>query len=164
MTPEIIEPTQKPTTEPKYAGFGIRLLAYIIDNLCLGAGLLMVRFIIFLLKMIIGSDIFANPILFQYTWPDILLYICRILYFVLLTYFTGATLGKHILKLKIVSTNDNGKYTFIDILYRETIGRFLSKFIIYAGYFLIFVNKDKSALHDMLSDTRVVYKNTETNL
>ena len=146
---------------PKYAGFGIRLLAYAIDNLIIGSVILIIKFIVFIMNTIAGSDFFTNQILFQYSWTDIIIYICRAFYFVLLTYFTSATLGKHILKLKVVSTNDTGKYTFIDILYRETIGRFLSKLIIYAGYFLIFVNKDKSSLHDMLSDTRVIYKNTK---
>lgn len=146
---------------PKYAGFGIRLLAYAIDNLIIGSVILIIKFIVFIMNTIAGFDFFTNQILFQYSWTDIIIYICRAFYFVLLTYFTSATLGKHILKLKVVSTNDTGKYTFIDILYRETIGRFLSKLIIYAGYFLIFVNKDKSSLHDMLSDTRVIYKNTK---
>lgn len=148
------------TQEPKYAGFGIRLGAYIIDNLILGIGLLVVKFIFFIMTNIVGINFFSNQILFQYTLSDIILYICRALYFVLLTYFTSATIGKHILKLKVISTNNNGQYTFIDILYRETIGRFLSNLIIHAGYILIFINKDKSSLHDMLADTRVIYKNT----
>lgn len=150
--------TPSETLEFKYAGFGIRLLAYIIDNLILGIGLLFIKFFFFLIRMIIGSDILVQPVLFQYTWVDIIVYILRIMYFVLLTYFTSATLGKHLLKLKVISTNDTGKYSFLDILYRETIGRFLSKLIIYAGYLMIFINKDKSSLHDMLADTRVVYK------
>ena len=149
------------TPEPRYAGFGIRLGAYIIDNLILGIGLLVVKFIIFIMTNIVGINFFSNQILFQYTLSDIILYICRALYFVLLTYFTSATIGKHILKLKVISTNNNGQYTFIDILYRETIGRFLSNLIIHAGYILIFINKDKSSLHDMLADTRVIYKNNE---
>ena len=147
--------------EPKYAEFGIRFFAYFIDNLFIGSIILIIKFLFFILNTITGFQIFTNQILFQYTGTDIILYICRVLYFVLLTYFTSATIGKHILKLKVVSTNNTGKYTFTDILYRETIGRFLSKFVLYAGYLLILVNKDKTALHDMLADTRVIYKNTE---
>ena len=94
---------------------------------------------------------------------DILIYIIRTLYFVLFTYLTSATLGKHILKLKVISANEDEKYSFIDIVYRETIGRFLSKLILNIGYLMIFINKDKSSLHDMLSDTRVIYKNKIQN-
>lgn len=147
--------------EPKYAGFGIRFLAYIIDNLILGIGLLFVRFFFFLVKTIVGLDIFTQPVLFQHTWTDIVVYIFRIMYFVSLTYFTSATIGKHLLKLKVISTNETEKYSFLDILYRETIGRFLSGLILHAGYFLIFINKDKSSLHDMLADTQVVYKDVK---
>lgn len=145
----------------KYAGFGIRFLAYAIDNLILGAGLLIVKFFIFIVTNVFGLNLFSTQILFQYTLSDIVFYILRVLYFVLMTYYTSATLGKHMLKIKVISTNKNGKYTFVDILYRETIGRFLSKLIIYAGYFLVFINKDKSSLHDMLADTRVIYKDSE---
>lgn len=142
----------------QYAGFGVRLFAYVIDNLILFVGLLIIRIILFIAVHIVGLDFLSNEILFQYSLSDIFLYIMRVAYFVLMTYFTGATLGKRLLKIRVVSADLSEKYSFFDILYRETIGRFLSKIILYIGYFFAIANQDKAALHDMLSDTRVIYK------
>ena len=44
-----------------------------------------------------------------------------------------------------------------EVIYRETIGRFLSGLILCAGYFMIGLQKEKCGLHDLMSDTRVVY-------
>lgn len=149
--------TVMPSAE-QYAGFGVRLFAYVIDNLILFVGLLIIRIILFIAVHIVGLDFLSNEILFQYSLSDIFLYIMRVAYFVLMTYFTGATLGKRLLKIRVVSADLSEKYSFFDILYRETIGRFLSKIILYIGYFCAIANQDKAALHDMLSDTRVIYK------
>lgn len=145
-------------SKEQYAGFGVRLFAYFIDNLILFIGLLIVRIILLIATHIGGLYFLSNDVLFQYSICDILLYIIRIAYFVLMTYYTGATLGKHLLKIHVVSVNQSEKYSFIDILYRETVGRFLSKIILYIGYLFSIANRDKAALHDMLSDTRVTYK------
>ena len=150
--------TTMQSSEEQYAGFEVRLFAYFIDNIILFVGLLLIRIILFIIIHLGGLDFLSNEILFQYSLCDIFLYVIRVAYFVLMTYFTGATLGKHLLKIHVVSANQSEKYSFFDILYRETIGRFLSKIILYIGYLFAIANKDKAALHDMLSDTRVTYK------
>lgn len=141
-----------------YAGFGIRLLAFAIDNIILFFPLFIVRLGLFIIGNF-GFSILTTEILFQYTISDIVLYLLRILYFVLLTYFTHTTLGKRICKLKVVSSDITTDYSFFDILYRETIGRYLSGVILYIGYFLMFINPEKMTLHDILSDTKVIYNN-----
>ena len=61
------------------------------------------------------------------------------------------------MNLRVISANDQKKLTFLNILYRETIGRFLSGFIFGIGYILIGIDKEKRGLHDILCDTRVIY-------
>ena len=73
-----------------------------------------------------------------------------------MTYKTGSTLGKKAFNLKVVSDN-NEPLKLFDIIYRETIGRFLSALICCVGYFMALVRDDKKGLHDILSDTSVVY-------
>ena len=46
--------------------------------------------------------------------------------------------------------------TFINVLYRETIGKYLSA-IAFIGYFMIAIDDEKRGLHDRLCDTRVIY-------
>lgn len=116
-----------------------------------------VRFALFL-SFGLFSD--KNPLdatlLFQYSWKDGLLYAAGALYFVLCTYYAGATLGKKALNLRVVSA-DSKPLTFIDVLFRETIGRFLSSFVLGFGYLLAGITVEKKALHDMICDTRVIY-------
>ena len=47
--------------------------------------------------------------------------------------------------------------TFFEVVFRETVGRFLSALILSIGYIMIAVDKQKRGLHDILSDTNVVY-------
>lgn len=72
-----------------------------------------------------------------------------------MTYYYGTTLGKKLFNLKVVST-DGSELTFINVLYRETIGKYLSS-IIFIGYLMISIDSEKRGLHDRLCDTRVVY-------
>lgn len=78
----------------KNTGMGIRLLAYIIDNLILSITFLVINFLLSLITKSFDINILTNEILFQYTLTDIALYVIRCLYFVLLTYYTSATIGK----------------------------------------------------------------------
>ena len=77
-------------------------------------------------------------------------------YFVMLTYFTGSTLGKKLFQIRVVSAEDR-KMTFFEVTFRETVGRFLSALILSIGYIMIAIDKKKRGLHDILSDTNVVY-------
>ena len=79
-------------------------------------------------------------------------------YFILMTYFTHSTLGKKLFRLEVVTLD--GNWTFINILYRETIGRFLSG-IMSIGYLAILISSKKQGFHDMLCDTCVVYKDMQ---
>ncbi len=141
-----------------YAGFWARLAAYLIDMVIVGAGLLIIRLIMLGVMWIFDGTILGGNILFHYTLKDIVLYIFKISYFVLFTYYTGTTFGKKLLNLRVVPENREEKLSFIDILYRETVGRFLSGLILWIGYIMIGLDKEKRGLHDILCDTRVVYE------
>ena len=140
-----------------YAGFWARTAAFVIDCVIVWFLRLGVRFALFLSFGFVSDK---NPLdatlLFQYSWKDGLLYAAGALYFVLGTYYAGATLGKKALNLRVVSA-DGKPLTFINVLFRETIGRFLSSFVLGIGYLLAGITVEKKALHDMLCDTRVIY-------
>ena len=72
-----------------------------------------------------------------------------------MTYFTGSTLGKKCLRLQVVSS-EKENLSFWDVLYRETIGRYLSS-LLGVGYLMMLLDREKRGLHDRLADTRVVY-------
>lgn len=140
----------------EYAGFWVRLAAYCIDLVIVGIGLLFVNLLLGIISMA-GSGVLRTEILFQYTVKDILLYVLQVLYFILLTYGTGTTPGKRLLNLRVVNADGSQKLDLLNVVYRETIGRFLCSISVGIGYIMAGVDREKRGLHDMLCDTRVVY-------
>lgn len=138
-----------------YAGFWVRAGAYALDNIIVFFGLLVVRLFLAGISGIISDTPLGGNLIFQYTLKDITLYIFHVLYFILFTYYTGTTLGKRAMNLRVTAAE--GKLTFLDVLYRETVGRFLCSISISIGYIMVGIDSEKRGLHDILCDTRVVY-------
>lgn len=137
-----------------YAGFFVRLVAYGIDMLIASIVVGMVK-IPFSIAASGGADFLKSNFIFEYSFLDVLGYVGVAAYFVLLTYFAHTTIGKMLLHLEVISEK---KWTFVNVLYRETVGRFLSS-LLNIGYLAVIVQKEKQGFHDMLCDTHVVYKN-----
>lgn len=139
-----------------YAGFFVRLAAFIVDSLIIGAGLLFIKIPIWFASL--GTEnLLQRDFIFKYSVLDIVYYVLGVCYFALLTYYTGATLGKRLFHLRVISSEDR-KPTFFEIVFRESVGRFLSRLIACVGYIMVGADKRKRGLHDILSDTYVVYE------
>lgn len=65
------------------------------------------------------------------------------------------------MRIKLISTDE--KTSLLTIIYRETIGRYLSS-LLFIGYLITFFTKYKQGLHDILSDTYVVYDFSNNNI
>lgn len=139
-----------------YAGFFTRLTAYLLDKIILLIPLGLVRLIMGIISIAINVNVLHRQVFFSVTPADMILYSITAIYFILMTYLSGRTIGKRIMRIQVVSTEDR-KPTFLEILFRETFGRFLSTFILCIGYLMIIAGKEKQALHDYLADTRVVF-------
>ena len=139
-----------------YAGFFVRLAAYLVDLLIVGTALLVIKIPIWISAFASPDNIVVRDIIFSYSIKDIVLYLLKVAYFVILTYYTGSTLGKKLFHIKVVSTEER-KLTLFEVVFRESVGRFLASVIIYIGYIMVGIDKEKRGLHDMLSDTNVIY-------
>lgn len=137
------------------AGFFVRFAAFAIDSVIAALAVGMVK-LPFSIAAVSGAGFLKANFIFHYTFLDVLSYIGMSTYFVLLTYFAHSTPGKMMFRLEVVTSKE--EWTFLNILYRETVGRFLSS-LLCIGYFAVLVQKDKQGFHDMLCDTYVVYKN-----
>lgn len=140
------------------AGFFVRFAAFAIDSILAAFVVEMVK-LPFSIAAAGGVDFLKANFIFDYNFLDVLGYIGISAYFVLLTYFAHSTPGKMMFRLEVVTSKE--EWTFLNVLYRETVGRFLSS-LLCIGYFAVLVQKDKQGFHDMLCDTYVVYKNMET--
>lgn len=140
----------------QYAGFFVRLSAYIIDCIIVGMALLVIRIPKLIISIVSPEVFLVKPVLFKFSIFDIVIYLCGLIYFVLMTYYCGGTLGKKVFKLKVCKVTDE-KLSLFTVIYRESIGRYLSGLILFIGYIMIGVDSKKRGLHDILSDTLVVY-------
>ena len=131
-----------------YAGFWIRLIAYIIDLIVVAAlGGLLNTFSFGLLN---------RELYFPILGENALSYVVAMFsYFVLMTYYFSQTLGKMIMKIK-VETNKGTKLKISDVLYREVIGRLLTTALFNIPYIAVVFTDKKKGLHDYIADTVVV--------
>jgi uncharacterized RDD family membrane protein YckC len=133
-----------------YAGFWMRFWAYLLDLLVVGS---INRIIINPLFRIFDIPI-HDPGIFSPI--SIATAVTFYLYFVLMTKFYQQTLGKMVFGLKVVALND-GQLSWLTVLFREFIGRFISKTII-IGYIVTAFLPKKQGLHDIFADTSVIHE------
>lgn len=140
-----------------YAGFFVRMIAYLVDSLIafVVGGIVKAPFGI---AAGAGLSALRANFIFQYSVVDVMGYVGMVSYFVLITYLTHTTLGKMLFRLEVVT--ESGEWTFFNVLYRETVGRFLSN-ILCIGYLAVLVQAKHQGFHDMLCDTYVVYKDMQ---
>lgn len=143
--------------EVDYAGFWVRLAAFLIDQTIAGAGLLIIRLCMNGVMSLLTGTALGGRLLFSFSLKDIVIYFCGALYFILCTYHTGTTPGKRLMNLRVISANGDEKLPLANVIYRETVGRFLSGFLLAIGYWFVALDREKRGLHDILGDTRVIY-------
>lgn len=140
-----------------YAGFFVRLCAAFLDGILLFFLLLTVRIPMWVTMLTQGGNPFSYHVLFEFSIWDVLIYLLGTSYYVLMLYFSGATIGKKLLRIKVIAGEDREKISFFTALYREVIGKYISGAILCLGFLLIGVDEKKRGLHDMFCDTYVIY-------
>lgn len=140
--------------QPKLAGFWTRFWAYTIDLIVLSA---IAGIIIKPIFRVLDIPI-ANPSFLLFTPYKVTMLIILLLYFTLMTKFLQQTVGKMILGIKVVAKTEN-KLSWGTLIFREVIGRFISKTLMIPYLLVVFMPK-KEALHDIFADTYVVHEDT----
>ncbi len=136
--------------EPKlpYAGFWMRFWAYLIDLIVIGS---LDRMIIKPILNVFNVSDYDMAIFSPFTVGSALVFF---LYFVLMTKYFGQTLGKMVFGLKVISLKES-PLTWSTVIFREFIGRFISKTLWFTYIIIGFLPK-KQGLHDIFADTSVV--------
>lgn len=140
-----------------YAGFWIRTAAYLLD--C---------FIINFTSYVLHHSLFGSAYLsasldgsfWSHTPYVIWMIITLLLVFAYNALFLSsswqATPGKKVVGIKVINT-DGSRLSFLKALGRCTIGYWLSWLIVGIGYIMIAFTPKKTALHDKIFKTFVVY-------
>ncbi|MBM6617453.1 RDD family protein [Bacillus suaedaesalsae] len=140
-----------------YAGFWMRLWAYLLD-------LLVVASI---------NQILIYPIFKLFDFPlektsmfapiAILTALTMYIYFVLLTKFFKQTLGKMLFGLKVVDLKGHDTLSWSTVIFREVVGKFISKTIFFIGFLVVAFSTKNQGIHDMFADTSVVLERFSDN-
>lgn len=141
-----------PIVPVKYAGFWIRWVAVTVDGIILLPVGFLVGLIFGIITAIIGPNKNLNFIL-----SSVIGLLINWSYFVLMTYYKGATLGKILVGINVKS-DDFQELSFKKIILRETIGKFISLIFLSIGYIMAGFTQKKQAFHDKFARTVVVYK------
>jgi uncharacterized RDD family membrane protein YckC len=143
--------TPPPLTETIfYAGFWMRFWAYLLDLLVIGS---LNRLVIYPLFRVLDVSTSDSS---MFAAVSIATAITYYLYFVLMTKKFNQTIGKMVFGLK-VTTISGESMTWSTIIFREFIGRFISKVII-VGFIIVAFLPKKQGLHDVFADTSVIHE------
>jgi|TARA_B100000809_G_scaffold159942_1_gene157333 uncharacterized RDD family membrane protein YckC len=121
----------------QYAGFFVRLFAFVIDNLITGVPVTLIT--------IFNDFPFLGTVV-------------SIVYYVLFTYYRGQTPGKMLLGLH-VENEDGNKPSLKQVLMREVVGKAISTLALLIGYLWILWDPKKRGWHDHIGGTYVVKRN-----
>lgn len=139
--------------ELRYAGFWMRMWAYIIDGIVIFSisGLMISPFTLI-------SSFSSLEFMGIFTGKALMAGIIYYSYFLIMTKILGQTVGKMIFNLKVVS-NDGNKPTWSDLFFREIIGRFIynSLWIMKMFYLVIAFTPKKQGIHDFIGNTTVIH-------
>ncbi len=148
---------------PEYAGFLIRLVAYIIDWFILSiiSGIFLVPVMI-LYFTVIFMGMSDNPnMLFMLMALLLMLIIVLIMALVMILYFAWfesskymGTPGKILLKLKVVDANGN-RISLVTAFLRTILKNILNNFFWIGSLFILFSDK-KQGIYDLLLNTYVI--------
>jgi uncharacterized RDD family membrane protein YckC len=139
----------------EYGGFWIRFGAKAVDGLILGGMNIIMNFAATPLLMAAPSET-ASPttMMTGSLLLGLLQMVANAAYGVFFLGRFGATPGKMVCKLKVVTAEGN------KITYGRAFGRFLSEFLsailLYIGYLMAAFDSEKRALHDKICGTRVI--------
>lgn len=133
-----------------YAGFGVRVLASLIDGLVL--------FILTIIPVwfIYGNDYWTSDKIILGFWDFIFTWLIPTVGTVWLWVKFAATPGKMVFKLKVLDATTNEHLTVKQALIRY-LGYIPSAVVLCLGFLWVAFDKRKQGWHDMMAGTVVVY-------
>ncbi|TLD82923.1 RDD family protein [Helicobacter sp. MIT 11-5569] len=136
--------------EIQVAALWKRVVAHIIDDLLVSM-VIIGMYWESITQNVGNPEVVLNTI--SNSW--LILYVVHIVYHWLFVRYYGATIGKIVVKIKVIETglldNPNTKQAFIRSLLRT-----LSEFLIYLPFLYILTNSLRLSLHDRIANTIVI--------
>ena len=131
------------------AGFWIRFVASVFDNVFM----IVVGLVVVLISWLLWGPRVETSVVLRASLAAFNL-LFGALYYILLHWIFGQTLGKMLLQLKVVTLGGGPISLGTSVL--RWVGYLLSLLPFFGGYVLAGLRSDKRALHDLVARTRVV--------
>jgi len=146
----------------EYAKIRDRLLAVFIDGLILSTISFVVNFALGMVGALVGSTTSPNPI-FSIISIAIsgLVWIAQIVYPIYFVGSRGQTLGKMIMKIKVIKEDTGEIPGYTTAFLRETVGKFVSGIVLGIGYIVAYKDPKKQSWHDKIAHTIVIKTNPQ---
>ncbi|AXX87173.1 RDD family membrane protein [Malaciobacter marinus] len=127
-----------------------RALAFVIDDLL----------ITFLIVIVFWDTIVTTTndpavvlaIMNQFLWPVLFV---KFIYHSFFVWYYGATVGKIIVKIKVIDYNHLGRVSLLNSMFRSA-GRILSEMFFYIGFLLGFFSEGRQTFHDKIGRTLII--------
>lgn len=140
----------------RFAGFWIRVVAYLLDALIIGA---VNAIVIGVIIAVLGIDSFGSWMQDPSNTLPIngLSFIIGIAYFALMeSSEKQATVGK--MAMGIIVVDDQGNRISPTRAVGRYLGKIVSAFVLLIGFIMVAFHAKKQGLHDVMANTLVVYK------
>ena len=128
-----------------------RALAYVIDDLLVT---LIIVMIFWESISAMSQDMDAMVYLLQTKLVTPLI-ILKIIYHTFFVWYFGATIGKIVVKIRVIDANDWGRISIFSSFLRA-VGRIFSEMFFYIGFLIGFLNDGRKTFHDITGKTLVV--------
>ena len=136
-----------PAQEVAYASFGKRFLATIIDFASL----------MFLGAILGRGGCYDGSCGVNVGWEDPLFWVFTA-YVIIMDVKFGGPLGKIVMNIRIQDKGTAENTKPIKAILRETVGKYVSAFVVFLGFFWMLWDKEKQTWHDKLANSVVVKK------
>jgi uncharacterized RDD family membrane protein YckC len=136
-------------TNVEYAGFGVRFLASVLDSI------VQLLVIVPVAWMLFGSDFFMNPDFEGGPAVLVINWVFPALYSILFWKYRSATPGKIWMGIMLIDARTGGVPDIGKLLLRF-VGYIVCGLTLFLGFLLIFFDKRKRGLHDMIAGTAVI--------
>lgn len=154
------QPTETNTSVsyPMMAGFWERFAASFIDGIILAvvAGILSSPVVI------IGQNTDYAPVISMIT--SILSFGISVAYYVYFYTKQGQSIGKKLLKLKVVNASDLSYLSAGKVVLRDVVGKWVSQIVFCLGFFWYFMSEKRQTWHDSIASSYVVKTDESGNI
>jgi len=128
-----------------------RALAYIIDDLLVT---IIIMMIFWGSISAVSHDMDAMMYLLKAELVTPLI-ILKIIYHTFFVWYFGATIGKIVVKIRVIDANEWGRVSMFSSFLRA-VGRIFSEMFFYVGFLIGFFNDGRKTFHDITGKTLVV--------